>query len=538
MDNIEEKQQFLRKNILDKGYNGEEFMIYLKSKNNDKDIDLNNWNLDQLKIVVNEFISNHDSNNNQIDINEYNDIIYPHTIKIGEINNHEIFANNNYYNKYIYNNNEKVTCKTNDITIISKLTKIKIIFGSPLIIDSGFFSRKYIAYQIKTIPFNINVKRRYGDFQWLRNVMLNLYPNTVVPPIPKKNIFPNYNDSFISKRIRLLNKFINGISIHPLLKNSQIFLDFLIIDDEKRFNNKKNEYNKIQSPQYLKDYKTSSGEIDISLDENKEKLLSNMKESCLNYKSSLINIIKEYKELISLINNTSKQMKIISDLWLEFGKTCEKYNENQDSINSYLALNKLMLNWSEIEKNKITFFNNQIKEHFRYIKNEYISFEDLINKVETTKNDFYKEKDNLMSKKNKLFEEGKILNWELEEYPNAELLINDKEFAFSKMLPKETKTVLGYRNFYAFYLNSAISEFNRLRELNEKRTKKNVKTFFQDIIKDLCFFNSNLFEITDFYLQIDEKVYSEDNEDKEIISEYNNILKKEKENQFKKPDNF
>ena len=106
------------------------------------------------------------------------------------------------------------------------------------------------------------------------------------------------------------------------------------------------------------------------------------------------------------------------------------------------------------------------------------------------------------------------------------------------MLPKETKTVLGYRNFYAFYLNSAISEFNRLRELNEKRTKKNVKTFFQDIIKDLCFFNSNLFEITDFYLQIDEKVYSEDNEDKEIISEYNNILKKEKENQFKKPDNF
>ena len=85
MDNIEEKQQFLRKNILDKGYNGEEFMIYLKSKNNDKDIDLNNWNLDQLKIVVNEFISNHDSNNNQIDINEYNDIIYPHTMKYLQI---------------------------------------------------------------------------------------------------------------------------------------------------------------------------------------------------------------------------------------------------------------------------------------------------------------------------------------------------------------------------------------------------------------------------------------------------------------------
>ena len=30
MDNIKEKQDFLRNNILEKGYNGEEFMFYLK----------------------------------------------------------------------------------------------------------------------------------------------------------------------------------------------------------------------------------------------------------------------------------------------------------------------------------------------------------------------------------------------------------------------------------------------------------------------------------------------------------------------------
>ena len=537
MDNIKEKQDFLRNNILEKGYNGEEFMFYLKSKKNENDIDLNNWSLDELKVIVDEFISKHNSNNNQIDINEYNFKTYPHTIKIGEINNHEIFANNSYYNKYIYNNNEKVTCKTNDITMISKLTKIKIIFGNPQIIDAGFFSRNYVLYQIKTIPFNSNVKRRYGDFEWLRNIMLNLYPNTVIPPIPKKNFLPNYNEEFISKRIRLLNKFTNGISIHPLLKNSQIFLDFLIINDEKEYNNKKSEYNKIQSPQYIKDYKTSTGEIDISLDENKENNLFNIKEICLNHKSNLSNIIKEYKELISLINNVSKQMKKISDLWLEYVKTCEKFNEDQDTINSYLALNELMKSSSEIEKNKISIINAQIKEHFRYIKNEFSSLEDLINKVETTKNDFYKEKDNLMSKKNKLFEEGSLTKWKLEENSNVELL-KDKEFAFSKMLPKETQKVIGYRNFYAFYLNSAISEYNRLRELNGKRNKKNIKVFFQEFIKDICFFNSKLFDISENYLQINEKFYSEENEEKEIISEYNNILKKEKENQFKKPDNL
>ena len=106
------------------------------------------------------------------------------------------------------------------------------------------------------------------------------------------------------------------------------------------------------------------------------------------------------------------------------------------------------------------------------------------------------------------------------------------------MLPKETQKVIGYRNFYAFYLNSVISEFNRLRELNGRRNKKNTKILFQDFIKDICFFNSNLFDITENYLQIDENVISEENEEKEIILEYNDILKKEKENQFKKPDNF
>ena len=53
--------------------------------------------------------------------------------------------------------------------------------------------------------------------------MSNLYPNTVVPPIPKKNFGSRFNEEFISKRTRSLGKFINGIAIHPLLKNSQIF---------------------------------------------------------------------------------------------------------------------------------------------------------------------------------------------------------------------------------------------------------------------------------------------------------------------------
>ena len=62
MENIEEKQLYLRNNILEKGYNGEQFMEYLKGKKGENEIDLNNWDFNDLKNVVEEFISKHQIN--------------------------------------------------------------------------------------------------------------------------------------------------------------------------------------------------------------------------------------------------------------------------------------------------------------------------------------------------------------------------------------------------------------------------------------------------------------------------------------------
>jgi hypothetical protein len=55
----------------------------------------------------------------------------------------------------------------------------------------------------------------------------------------KKNYGYRFNEEFISKRLRALEKFLNGISIHPLLRSNEIFYDFLSISKEKDFNNKK-----------------------------------------------------------------------------------------------------------------------------------------------------------------------------------------------------------------------------------------------------------------------------------------------------------
>ena len=61
------------------------------------------------------------------------------------------------------------------------------------------------------------------------------------------------------------------------------------------------------------------------------------------------------------------------------------------------------------------------------------------------------------------------------------------------------------------------------------------KDFCIKLIENICMFNTTLFEITDTYQveKIDEK-----EEEKKIIDEYKEILKQEKENQFKKPNDI
>lgn len=59
---IEEKQNYLRNEILDKGFNGEDFMNFLISKKGEDGSDINNWTMDELRMVASEFQNQFSSN--------------------------------------------------------------------------------------------------------------------------------------------------------------------------------------------------------------------------------------------------------------------------------------------------------------------------------------------------------------------------------------------------------------------------------------------------------------------------------------------
>ena len=62
------------------------------------------------------------------------------------------------------------------------------------------------------------------------------------------------------------------------------------------------------------------------------------------------------------------------------------------------------------------------------------------------------------------------------------------------MLPDDTKRVLEVKQNYGFYLNSLISEYERLRILNSRRNKDQLRIFGKMLIDIITQFHSGINE--------------------------------------------
>lgn len=76
--------------------------------------------------------------------------------------------------------------------------------------------------------------RRYSDFVWLRDRLLDKYKGVFVPPLPEKSAVEKFRFSaeFIEMRRAALDIFVNRIASHPELQQSEDLRTFLQADEE------------------------------------------------------------------------------------------------------------------------------------------------------------------------------------------------------------------------------------------------------------------------------------------------------------------
>ena len=476
---LEEKKTILQTEIIEKNYNQVKFIQFCLSKKPNGD-DLNTWTLEELKSTVQEFISKNpkpDLNNQMENLN---------------INN---TANNyNDFQKDIEKMNvpsAEAPKKTQTIKIKCKVLeksnlndkKITVIIKNPKPVVTNLLSSNYVEYEVETKDMNWLVKRRYSDFEWLRQVLSKFNPGHMVPPLPSKKIGPRrFELDFISKRMKFLQKFIDDVMENEIFKASEPLKAFLSMSDKNQFLAKMKELASYLPSPYVNEYRTFDGEVEIDPPDegDKEKYFVN-----------ITNYFKIQTQLFERMNSNFKTLHknltsscyALNDIQRDF-QTLHLLNVRvmmKDEITkAFEELGKFFKNWKRITYKQNEIFKTSLKDFFNLIGMECCAYTELIVKRNNLKNKFFEETKKLNATKERLWAGGDPSKWEIiDNYNNIDIvhLKSDKMYAFSKMCTQETNHVINLGNTLGFYNRRNMQELKKLMKKNCNKYMNDLKIF-------------------------------------------------------------
>ena len=500
----EQKQLFLRKEILEQNYDPQKFIDFLVTKKGETAADINNWTLEELKSVVVEFkslnkkettnkIQNKDNNKNNIDKNKAknNNIFYN-----DELNNEWLFltpesdkepldtSNTSSENNKII----EIDCLEPDQSPLSKYETLHIKISSPKKeYEStglkGFFMKTvYYTFLLENNELKLNKRRRYTDFEWLRRTFCRLFPGYYITPLPLKGLNVNKPEK-IEKYQRYLQKFIDGIMEDKLLKNSSLLYLFLSSEKESDLINIMNKYDEVKKPRDLKYFYSRDGKIildyEILNSKHKNKLFK-IKDDIDKYNTLFTNLNKSLKTVCNEIKQVSEHMLQISNIFKELNKLNINYN-NKDKFYSNLEL--FFREQSNLEIKKMNNISIELKEYLKFTNLKYTSsLKELYDQFEFENDLYYKASQNLKKRKETLYTNGPIEKWELSEN-EKNIDIKNKTEVMKKILPKDTAVVKEIKKYLVYHSIQLEQEYIRLKELIKKDdniTFNNLRKKFMD----------------------------------------------------------
>lgn len=95
--------------------------------------------------------------------------------------------------------------------------------------------KKFIAYQLKPSFNNELVSRRYKNFDWLHERLMEKFCLIPIPPLPDKQISGRYEEQFIEHRRAQLQEFVDWVCRHPILARCDVWMHFLTCKDQKKW---------------------------------------------------------------------------------------------------------------------------------------------------------------------------------------------------------------------------------------------------------------------------------------------------------------
>ena len=327
------------------------------------------------------------------------------------------------------------------------------------------------------------VKRRYSDFEWLRQVLTRFNPGHMIPPLPSKKIGSRrFELDFIAKRMKFLQKFIDAVVENEVFKANEPLKAFLSMTDKNQFFSKMKELSSYQPSPYVNEYRSFNGEIIIDRPDEGDKE---------RYFVNITNYFKIQSQLFDRLNSNFKTLHkaltntcyALNDIQRDF-QTLHLLNVRvlmKDEITkAFEELGKFFKNWKRITYKQNEIFKTYLKDFFKYIRMECAAYTELIVKRNSLKGAYFEEQKKLNSKKEKLWASGDTSKWEIvEDFTKIDHLYlkTDKLYAFSKMCTQESNHVANLGNTLGFYNRQNMQELKKLMKNNCNKYMKDLKIF-------------------------------------------------------------
>ncbi|KAM3130461.1 hypothetical protein pb186bvf_017463 [Paramecium bursaria] len=398
----EEKQQYLREQIVDQGYDVEACSGFLISQRPDLGDDLDLWDMESLAVVQQEQIEE----------------------------------------KIEYLPIECQKCSINELSDGSQSVKITKYEKQ----SAGFFKSSYVNFKIETSPIGWIVQRRYSDFEWLRCSLLKLFPGYIIPPIHKKRT-RNFEEGYLTKRQIFLERFLNNLMDTFELRSNLLLKVFLSCDSQSEFNNFQQSINNSNNIENVHHIRNKDGLLILQQSQQQDQYIHLTNEFFQSQELQFKKIRTLSKKLKQTQLDNALVVYNIGEAFSNMYNSVNKLNmilpmgQYKPVIETYINLNNMMITWGNILNTQVEQTEGFFNSFFKYQQHYALSVKQFYQKRNNLASELDRYKQKLHYKKEKLFEQADPTKWEMDSTKayNKNQLLEDKKLAFQLMCEQETR---------------------------------------------------------------------------------------------------
>ncbi|MCQ2821263.1 MAG: PX domain-containing protein, partial [archaeon] len=386
--------------------------------------------------------------------------------------------------------------------------EIKVLLSDPNFVKVGLFETDYVVYEVETKALNWKVERRYNDFVWLRECLCKIYPFDYIPVLPKKKSgSKRFDEAFVLKRMEALQKFMDEIMKNEDFKSTEALKAFLYNPNRSIF-----EYNmyskmdpdsvKINSIQKFCNINGSCNTIKFN--EQSFHGFNRRFQSNRGYIGNHLdlnkNLRKELKNLLKNLENTSQSLTNVSKIFEDLAELNRKANLTEDLQKNYENLGYFFRNWGKNLINKKNIILDTLLTSTREIIFKDKGYSELYENNTITIEDYFKKNVDLITKKNKCWEEKKFDKWGInglsftfggsvinESDIDLKRLGTDQKYSYSLMFTEESNRMNNLYYIVGMVLDKSNNAFFNYKRYLSNLLSKTMKEFsekYNDTIQD------------------------------------------------------